>query len=194
MNANTSQNFFEQKYRQSSDPWSFSTSPYELDRYAAIVASLAGRMYLRAFEPGCSVGVLTERLSPLCVLVEAIEISPTATGLARERCRLLSNVDVCCASISDYIPDSFDLLVFCEIGYYFSIEKLRCLLSDCIWYLASGGIICAAHWLGRSPDHLLDGDTVHQTLASMPGLVLEHSERHQYFRLDRWRKSSEVSL
>jgi Nodulation protein S (NodS) len=54
---------FEAKYRHSPDPWQFAASPYEQRRYAAILRSLSRARYSRAFEPGCSVGVLTAALA-----------------------------------------------------------------------------------------------------------------------------------
>ena len=188
----TSEQFFERKYRDNSDPWSFATSDYEQQRYAAIVAALAGRRYERAFEPGCSIGVLTEAVAKLCDAVEAVEISATAAKLARERCASLPNVSVRCSAVDAAIPASYDLLVFSEIGYYFSREDLRAVMAGCVASLRESGTVLAAHWLGTSRDHILSGDAVHEVIASTRGLILEHSERHEHFRLDRWRKSTEV--
>jgi Nodulation protein S (NodS) len=192
MTNTTSQIFFEQKYRQSSDPWRFATNPYELDRYATILKSLAHDRYQRCFEPGCSIGVLTVGLSSLCGQVEAIEISPTAAALARERCATLPNVTVHCAGLADYAPAPFDLLVFSEVGYYFSAPVLRAILGRCVGNLTLQGTMLASHWLGSSSDHILGGDAVHQMIASIPGIRLEHSLHYDGFRLDRWKKIGEA--
>ena len=90
----TSQTFFEEKYANDPDPWAFASSAYELNRYDATISALQRRRYQRAFEPGCSVGVLTARLATLCDHVDAIDISPTAVERARERCRDLHNVSL----------------------------------------------------------------------------------------------------
>jgi SAM-dependent methyltransferase len=193
MSHPSSQKFFEQKYREDSDPWYFASSPYELGRYDAVLAALSNRRYRRAFEPGCSIGVLTQRLALLCDRVDAIDISPTAVSLARQRCAKLSNVSIQCASLASSAPENFDLLVFCEIGYYFSHEELLTVLANCVSHLAPGGICLASHWLGVSPDHILSGDDVHEVAASIPDLYLEQSERNSHFRLDRWRKTVEAS-
>ena len=183
-----SRTFFEQKYQQSSDPWRFATSPYELGRYATILSSLAHDRYQRCFEPGCSIGVLTEGLSSLCGQVEAIEISPAAAALARDRCAARPNVTVHCAGLADYAPASFDLLVLSEVGYYFSAPELQGILRRCVRNLKIHGTMLASHWLGSSSDHVLDGDAVHETIASTPGIRLEHSIRYDGFRLDRWKR------
>jgi SAM-dependent methyltransferase len=190
----SSKAFFDAKYQQSSDPWNFARSPYEQARYAAILKALSFRRYVTAFEPGCSVGVLTESLARFCDHVEAVDISPTAADLARERCLALQNVIVRCASLAEYIPASFDLLVFSEIGYYFTLTDLRSVMNTCIANLQPGGTVLATHWLGSSSDHILNGNDVHGVIAGIPGLVLEYSDHRESFRLDRWRKAIEAGL
>jgi 2-polyprenyl-3-methyl-5-hydroxy-6-metoxy-1,4-benzoquinol methylase len=183
----TTQEFFELKYRKNADPWAFASSSYELERYRATTAALAFRRYRRAFEPGCSVGVLTRRLASICDQVEAMDIAPSAVLSARERCKDLSNVAVVCGKLPEVIPEgSFDLIVLSEIGYYFHEEQLRTVASDLVGRLSRTGILLAVHWLGSSDDHLLHGDRVHTILASLAGLVRDRSEVHTGFRLDRW--------
>ncbi len=92
-----------------------------------------------------------------------------------------------CATLPDNIPEGeFDLIVFSEIGYYFSEPQLRSLIDQLITHTGHGGTFLAAHWLGSSSDHLLSGDRVHQLISDTDELVLKHSERHAAFRLDRW--------
>jgi SAM-dependent methyltransferase len=183
----TSEAFFEAKYQQTADPWQFATSVYERGRYAAILRALEGRRFKRAFEPGCSVGVLTERLARFCSHVEAIDISPTAVSRTRERCRWLANVTVTHGALPAAVPPGdFDLMVLSEIGYYFDSSALADLAASLVGRLERGGVLLAAHWLGTSPDHLLTGDHVHEVLAAAPGLIRTAGERHAGFRMDRW--------
>jgi SAM-dependent methyltransferase len=179
--------FFEEKYQKTDDPWDFSGSEYELGRYESIVAALAHKRHRRAFEPGCSIGVLTERLSTVCDYVEAIDFSPTAVANAQERCSHLRNVDITCASLPDRMPvTGFDLIVLSEIGYYFAPDEWMRVSAALIDPMPKGGTLLAAHWLGDSKDHCISGDEVHEILLSLPGVQLEHSERHETFRIDRW--------
>jgi cyclopropane fatty-acyl-phospholipid synthase-like methyltransferase len=174
-------------YQHDPDPWNFASSAYELDRYEHILRALSHTRYKRAFEPGCSIGVLTERLASICDFVEAMDISPIAVERACQRCSNLTNVHIVCATMPDSIPaGEFDLIVFSEIGYYFNESQLASLIGRLITQTSSGGTFLAAHWLGSSPDHLLSGDRVHQVISGEEGLSLEHSERHADFRLDRW--------
>ena len=184
----SSAEFFERKYQESTDPWSFGSSAYELERYEVTMRALEGRRFHHAFEPGCSVGVLTERLARICDHVDAVDLSATAVNAAKARCAALRNVRVWTGSLADPLPHAaaFDLIVLSEIGYYFDREGLqRCTLA-LLEKLGSGGCLLAVHWLGYSEDHRLGGDEVHEQLRSLDGLTLDHAERHAGFRLDRW--------
>jgi SAM-dependent methyltransferase len=186
----TSEEFFDKLYSADADPWNFAGSDYELSRYASEINFLEGRHFKRGFEPGCSIGVLTEKLAPLCDRLEAIDISPTAASLAREHCSHLKNVTVQQGSLPQDLPsETFDLIVFSEIGYYFKAPVLEKLGRELVNRLEVEGVFLAAHWLGHSPDHVLSGDRVHQVLGCLTGLRLKASERHPGFRIDRWSKT-----
>jgi SAM-dependent methyltransferase len=181
--------FFEAKYQRKHDPWNFAGSPYEQRRYDATMAALAGRRYTRAFEPGCSVGVLTARLSTICDAVEAIDFSETAVAEARRRCAGLENVRVSCGSLLERPPAGpFDLLIFSEIGYYFTAEVWRNASARLIRPLARGSVVLAVHWLGKSADHYMSGDEVHEVLEGSELLRVQHAQRHTGFRLERWER------
>ena len=186
-NDPSSAEFFECKYQQSADPWNFGGSAYELERYDTTMRALAGRHFRCAFEPGCSVGVLTARLAHVCERVEAVDLSATAVLAAKARCAELKNVHVRTGSLTDFFPESeVDLVVLSEIGYYLEVRELERCGAALVEKLMPGGWLLGVHWLGHSPDHRLSGDHVHEVLGSLDGLKLEHSERHPGFRLDRW--------
>lgn len=191
MIASASQAFFEQKYRQDSDPWHFATSDYELGRYHAILAALGSRRFHYAVEPGCSIGVLTSKLGEICDRVSAFDLSPTAVEAARARCAAFPHVSISCRSFTCCHSRGADLFVLSEIGYYFSSAELAKILERCVAELALSAIVVACHWLGHSPDHVLHGDEVHRIICQTEGLIHEFAERHQNFRIDRWRKGED---
>ena len=63
-------------YSRSADPWELETRWYEQRKYAITLALLPDQRYRHAFEPGCSVGVLTELLTQRCTRVTATDIAP----------------------------------------------------------------------------------------------------------------------
>jgi SAM-dependent methyltransferase len=193
-NVTTSQDFFEAKYQDEIDPWHFADSDYEQSRYAAITSCLKGTFFPRAFEPGCSIGVLTEKLAEFCGELYAIDISDTAAHRAAERCKHLSNVFVGQGCLPFDIPCGvFDLIVLSEIGYYYDEKALAEMAANLVSRLSADGVLLAAHWLGNSPDHLLSGDQVHETLSRAPGMRLVWRQRFPEFqpgfRIDLWARA-----
>ncbi len=184
--------FFEQKYQADPDPWHFASNPTETSRYDRIIAALSHRRYRSAFEPGCSVGVLSARLAPLCDALECIDFSPTALETARARCAEFPHVWFRCMGLPVRLPvRGCDLLVLSEIGYYFSAPEWSRIAGEFIHAAEPGATLLACHWLGSSPDHKLSGDQVHMLLDGHPLLRREHAERHPSFRLNRWTRIAE---
>lgn len=176
--------FFEQKYQQKADPWDFAKSEYEQSRYHAIIAALAGKRYRNAFEPGCSVGVLTEQLLTICDHVEAIDFAASAVAAARARCPG-SNATFQVMGLPERLPlHGFDLIVLSEIGYYFAPEQWQQIIASLVSTAGLGTTFLVAHWLGFSPDHRVSGEQVHAIVRAQPDLHLLHEERHAGFRLD----------
>jgi SAM-dependent methyltransferase len=181
---------FERFYQSNPDPWQFATSTYERGRYRTTVESLPRSTYTRAFEPGCSVGELTAELARICEHVVATDIAPSAVKSARARCFGMPNVDISCGDGPADVPQGpFDLIVFSEIGYYFPVERLTEIAASLAGRLCRGGDFVAVHWLGSSPDHVLNGDEVHEELILGLPLVWLGGDRHPGFRIDSWRQS-----
>jgi SAM-dependent methyltransferase len=184
-----SQAFFEARYQASNDPWQFASSPYELDRYHATLDALTRATYRRGFEPGCSVGVLTAALAQRVEHLIACDIADTAVSYARQRCRDLSNVEIYHGDATERLATgTFDLIVFSELGYYFSADRLRTVVRQMASQLEPGGEFVAVHWLGRSPDHVLHGDVVHGVLAETLPCEWIGGSRRPGFRIDSWRR------
>jgi SAM-dependent methyltransferase len=184
-----SQAFFESRYQAADDPWGFATSAYEQDRYHATLSALSKTRYRRTYEPGCSVGVLTAALAQRSDEVVACDISPTAVMKAQARCAACDNVTIDVQDAAKVAAiGQFDLIVFSELGYYFSVKSLHALAGELLTRLRADGEFIAVHWLGNSGDHLLTGDLVHEVLASSLGLEPIVHSRHAGFRIDSWRQ------
>jgi hypothetical protein len=191
----SSREFFEHMYAANADPWAFSSDPYELSRYEEITAALSGQSFACAFEPGCSVGVLTERLSPFCEELLAIDLSAIAVRSARTRCAVYQNVCIQQGSVAEVDPGPLDLLVLSEIGYYFTVFDLKQWSNRLLSRLRPGGTLLACHWLGSSTDHVLSGDQVHEVfdeLARNHQYALKLERRTDNFRLNKWIRAHEA--
>jgi len=189
-NNTVSREFFDEKYRADPDPWNFSSSAYELNRYDDITRVLGDRTFNDGFEPGCSIGVLTERLAARCEHLLAMEISPRAVAVARRRCERYPNVRVVEGALPYDMPrGTFDLVVFSEIGYYFERGVLAGIRDLLIERLAKQGVLVGVHWLGVSGDHLLTGDEVHAVLRSSKSLRMTATRRYDGFLLESWERA-----
>jgi SAM-dependent methyltransferase len=180
--------FFETLYTKKSDPWSFASNDYELDRYNHLLHALPEQYYNRVFEPGCSIGVLTKKIAFIANSVDAFDISPTAISLAKKRCSNLKNINFQCQALENVLPHmQTDLIILSEIGYYFNADTWQTtvikLLNNC-----ENTTLLMGHWLGKSSDHILKGDEVHEIIESIAGLYKEYSKRTKQFRIDCWRK------
>jgi chemotaxis methyl-accepting protein methylase len=82
-----------------------------------------------------------------------------------------------------------DLIVLSEIAYYFDAAELYRIAKNLYERLSSGGTLLAVHWLGKSDDHLLHGDEVHDVLLDALPRKQQTGARHTGFRIDRWTRA-----
>jgi SAM-dependent methyltransferase len=159
--------YFDAKYAEELDPWSFETSPYEAAKYQATLNALPRPRYENAFEIGCSIGVLTEQLAERCDRLLAVDVAERALERARERCAHLPHVLIERQRVPAWFPDaSFDLIVVSEVGYYWSRLELGRAYHQFISHLAPGGHLLLVHWTPYVEDYPLTGDEVHDALIS----------------------------
>ncbi len=70
--------YFENLYREKSDPCNFATSLYETQKYGATLAALPRDSYESALEIGCSIGVFSARLALRCGMLLGLDVSDEA--------------------------------------------------------------------------------------------------------------------
>jgi SAM-dependent methyltransferase len=171
--------YFDQLYAASADPWGLASRWYETRKYAISLAMLPEPHYQHAFEPGCSIGVLTRLLAPRCGQLLACDAAAAAVRSAAARTESAGNVLVQQRALSrDWPPGRFDLIVFSEFLYYFDGDDLGLLLSKGTAALRPGGSLLAVHWRHRVADYPRSGDEVHRVLADHPKLarLVSHEE------------------
>jgi SAM-dependent methyltransferase len=164
--------YFRERYAASPDPYGLAERWYEARKYAITVALLPWQRYGAAFEPGCSVGVLTAMLAARCDSLLACDAVPGAVASARARTAGLPGVRVERREVpAEWPARSFDLVVFSELLYYFDDADLGRVLGLGIGSLRPGGQLLAVHWRHPAPGHPRTGDEVHEDLAAHPGLA-----------------------
>jgi hypothetical protein len=177
--------YFDSLYEFEPDPWDFRSRPYEVRKRALTLACLPEAHYSTAFEPGCSIGVLTSDLAARSDEVLSMDLSALALASAREA--VPPNVELRQGAVpADWPTESFELVVLSEVGYYLDTPDCRRLGQRAA---ASSTDLVAVHWRHPVDEYPLSGDEVHRILAdscSTAGMthLVEHVEYD--FRLDVW--------
>jgi len=184
--------YFDAMYQAAADPWGFEDRWYEQRKYAISLALLPAVRYRSAFEPGCSIGVLTRLLAGRCDALLSCDVAAAAVRAAALRTRDLPHVRVEQREIPGaWPPGRFDLIVLSEILYYFGDHDLEQVLKNAVSALEPEGTLLAVHWRHPVADYPRSGNDVHQALADCPGLgrLVRYTEpdflAEVYIRTDR---------
>lgn len=176
--------YFARVYEHDLDPWEFSSSPYEREKYDATIDALAGERFGAGFEIGCSIGVLTARLAEVCDDLLAVDINDRALAAARKRCSALPTVRFAPMTVPrDFPAGRFDLVVVSEVAYYWSDDDLS-LAMDRIARAAPGGTLELVHFLPSVDDYVRSGDAVHEAFLADPRFVRVRHVRAERYRID----------
>ncbi len=185
--------YFDALYSRQNDPWNFRNSEYELLKYRRSIRALGRRRFSSGLELGCSVGIQTEMLSKICENLTAVDINEIAVREAYKNCSGISNITFKVMDVVKEFPNGkFDLVTFCEMGYYMAKNDLAELFLNISNALLPGGSLLMVHWTPFVPDYPLSGDDVHNgffEFATKTGLFKEMSrERRELYRLQVWQK------
>ena len=183
--------YFEDVYNAKDDPWDFTTSEYEAEKYAMTLRSLPRENYENVFEIGCSIGILTEKLAAKCAKILAVDVSEKALAQAWERCKNLPQIDFQKMSVpQEFADDTFDLILISEVGYYLSPEDWQTAMEKSFAQLAEKGQIVLVHWLPPVHDYPQTGDEVHDSFAEFAGDKMRkiNERRTEKYRIDVWEK------
>lgn len=187
VSASLSTDYFDAKYAEQDDPWGFETREYEAAKYQASLDALPRPRYRSAFEIGCSIGVLTERLAERTDRLLAVDVAERALERTLARIQHLAHVRVEQLRVPESFPDElFDLIVVSEVGYYWSRFELGWAMRSIVNHLEPSGQLLLVHWTPFVADYPLTGDQVHHaflnaTVQRMRPLV---SRREASYRLD----------
>ncbi len=176
---------FEARYRSNPDPWGYTHSQYERDKYAATLAACGPGPFRCALELGSSIGVFSAMLAPRCRRLVTIDASATAVASARDRLSPHPQVDLILGEIPDAIPDhDYDLVVASEILYYLAPVTLRDTLEALAERMPEGARVVAVHWRASGPERPFDAEQVHAILHAAPALTTIETAGTDEYLLD----------
>jgi len=186
--TSTTRTYFQDVYSRDDDPWQLASSEYEQRKYSITMASLPRSRYRSAFEPGCSVGVLTALLAERCDQLLAVDIVDVALAQTARRVKEHSHVRVERRAIPwEWPMDMFDLVILSEVAYYFDENGLADIMKWIDLTTSPGAHVVGVHWRGET-NYPLTGDRVHELITSTKRLVpvVHHAEPE--FVLDVWER------
>jgi hypothetical protein len=166
--------YFDRLYDHHPDPWGFTSRWYEERKRAVTLAALPHPRYGSAFEPGCSLGVLTHGLASRCDQVLAMDVSDAALGQARARLAGAPHVRLERGGIPrDWPEDRFDLVVLSEVLYYLDDGDLARAVDRSVGTVSPGGVLVSVHWRHPVSDYPQSGDGVQAAVdgVAVPRLV-----------------------
>ncbi|AFZ07648.1 Methyltransferase type 12 [Oscillatoria nigro-viridis PCC 7112] len=167
--------FFDETYRGSPDPWRYTSSFYETSKFRTTIRALPKVQFKNGFEIGCAIGVLTQKLAKKCDRLLSVDYSEVGLEEARKRCSNLPQVRFEQMEIPRQFPtEKFDLILFSEVGYYFTVEDLQKTKEKIIDQLLPGGYLLMVHFRIPVESFILNGDIVHDAFIQDSTQSLKH--------------------
>jgi predicted TPR repeat methyltransferase len=179
--------FFDETFRQRSDPWGYTTRFYETSKLRTTIKCLPKVKFKNAFEIGCAIGVLTQQLAKKCDRLLSVDYSDIGLEEARKRCADLPQVRFEQMQIPQQFPtEKFDLILFSEVGYYLTMPDLLTTKQKIIDQLLPGGYLLMVHFRFQGESFILNGDIVHDTFIQDSAQFLKYfgDPRKQKFWID----------
>jgi predicted TPR repeat methyltransferase len=186
---------FDAVYKRNRDPWGLESRFYEHRKRLLSIVSLPKQHYGRAFEIGCSIGVMTEEIAPLADDLLAADVSERAVQEARMRLQPLRHVRVERREVPREWPRGrFDLITVSEVGFFMGTAGLQETARLTAENLTDDGNVLLCHWRHPMKGWELDGDDVHRIFIAHSGLkvVCDHLEAD--FRLNILAKEEHNSV
>lgn len=139
---------FEEKFQQNPDPWDYERSPFEAFKRNVLLAACGDGVYGRGLELGCANGVTTQRLSRICLQLDALDASPSAISNAASRDYTSRQPHFFKVTLPCKFPrNRYDLIVISEVAYYLQRQDLLLVCQAVVNALAPGGRLVLLHHL-----------------------------------------------
>jgi SAM-dependent methyltransferase len=179
--------YFDALYAADPDPWRFTTSDYEREKYGESLAALPKPFYEDALEVGCSIGIFTQSLARRCGNLLAVDVADQALAQARQNCPAPNVIFEKRRVPQDWPQRSFDLIVLSEVLYYLDTVALSRVARQVFDSLRPGGNALLVHYLGET-DYPLSGDDAAEHFLHEAGLEPTLQLRRDLYRLDALKK------
>jgi hypothetical protein len=130
--------------------------------------------------------MLAERVDALL----AVDVSEDALARATTRCRDTPHVRFARRDLArDFPSGRYDLVTFCELGFFFSPVDLRRIRDRIAAALESGGDCILVHWTPLVDGHAQTADDVHDAFLADRRFTHLRALRTPTYRLDLFRRT-----
>ena len=171
--------YFDRMYERTDDPWGFVDRWYEERKRALTLAALPYPRYRTAFEPGCSIGMLTVGLARRCDFILAGDVSDSALKQAMDRLSDQPHVQLRRIRLpADWPNQEFELVVLSELLYYLDTADLQETVGKAVGAVAPHGALLSVHWRHAVPDYPHTGDVVQGAVEQAARDVLIQTVHH----------------
>jgi SAM-dependent methyltransferase len=188
-------------FAKSKDPWNYETNPIERQRFqdqTRLIDTIRnGNVFRSGLEIGCAGGHYTEVLGDLCESLLALDISPLALDLARQRLRWSNRIRFETFDLRvDDIPGTFDLIVIAGVLEYFNrLETFVRVRDKIVNALNPGGYLLVETtrrprlentWWGR---HMIRGRWINRFVAQHPSLYQSAVLDSDFYAIGLYRRT-----
>lgn len=182
---------FENLYRRKEDPWDYTQSPFEREKYEKTLNVIPSEVK-SILEVGSSEGVFTELLLQKGKRVVGIDISETALERARKRLKKYhGQVELRKFNIvkDNGLPGNFDLILASEVLYYLGNKNVLLALEEkFLTFLKEDGYLLLVHFY-PSGKIIHDAFLERKRFAKVQEEITYHPERDYIVTLLQKRKS-----
>lgn len=141
--------WYENHFRSGADPDRYASNPYELRKYADIMAVIGDRHFARGLEIGSAEGTFTAELAPHCAELLGVDLSDLAVERARRALADQRHVRFERRTLPfDWPAGTYDLIVCSDVLYLWQPSVLAEGLRRLRESLAPGGLLVLQHFLG----------------------------------------------
>lgn len=185
--------YFNRKYAEN-DPYYLTTSDFEQNKMDHVVKVL--KEYTpkdKVMEVGCGEGILANLIAKDVGIYEGFDISQNAIRRAIERNKENTNVSF---STRDFYKmklteNHYDVMIFSEVLFYFSLEELKPLPNKVIKALKPGAYLVLVHCRATGDDD--SGNMIKDYGAKTIHDLFIHSEAYELLQ-DEWDENYRISV
>ncbi len=162
--------YFDDLFARGADPWLYEDDEVSKRRKSLILGLLRPAPVRAMLEIGCASGWMTRDLALRAEKLVAVDCSPNALRMARERCQDRSNVEFAELDLlKDPIEGRFEVVVCAGVLNFFPRAAQAAIRAKIVGAVEPGGLLLLEHLQDLQPGYEVSGRELHESYARQPG-------------------------